>query len=260
MLTVPSGATWSTREVPSRNGNGGEVADVDAALGGERDAGRDRVPLGDVRHPGDRAVRGHGDDLAAVGLDDPEGGAIGCGDHPIPLALRLDLRRVGDRVGLVPGAQVGHHLMAAVRLDPIKAGRLVRITVATAPAGDESVELIAQDRHIRDADDRGDHVEARRQSGSDRDRAPVGADPGNGRRRAAADFGSGRRREGLPNRRVGAAVAGQGDEERAVCPPRHTARVGQTAGDDRGRAGCGTGGGRGVLGSDGAPRAEDQER
>ena len=214
VLTVPSGATRSTREVPSTNGERGEVADVDAALGGERDAGRDRVPLREVRHPGDGAVRGHGDDLAAVGLDDPESGAVGRGDHPVPLAIGLDLRRVGDRVGPAPGSEVGHDLEAAVRIDPVEAGRLVRIAVAAAAAGDEGVELVAQDRHVRDADDRADHVETRRQSGGDRDGAPVRADRGDGRRRTAAGLGSGRRRKRLPDRRAGAAVTGEGDTVR----------------------------------------------
>jgi hypothetical protein len=55
---------------------------------------------------------------------------------------------VGHRVGPTPRPEVGHNLVAAVGVDPIKAGRLVRIAVAAASTDDEGVELVAQDCHI----------------------------------------------------------------------------------------------------------------
>jgi hypothetical protein len=197
--------------------------------------------------------------LAAVGFHDPDGRAIGCGHHRVPLTIGLDLGRVVDRVGLEPRLQVGRELEAAVRIDPVEAGRLVRVAVTAATARDEGVELIAQDRHVRNADDGAEQVEARRQSGSERDGTPIGADLGDGRRRSAAGLRSERRRQALSHRRVGAAVAGQGDEERAVRTPRHAAWIRQAAGNVDDGAGRGAGGGRGVLGKSGERRAGCQD-
>ena len=55
VLTDPSGR-HDRPGGPVDEGERGEVADVDATVGGKRDAGRDRVPLGEVCHPGDGAI------------------------------------------------------------------------------------------------------------------------------------------------------------------------------------------------------------